>query len=83
MFIFNFNPTKRNELNYFCLCNPINIYGVKFGVSSCGLNIYFFKDKEDKINTPKEVFTANYFEFIIIIFLTSTYNFILISDTYV
>lgn len=81
MFIFNFNPTSKNELNYFCLCSYINIYGVKFGVSSCGLNIYFFKDREDKINTPNEVFTANYFEFIRIIFFTSTYSFIRISDT--
>jgi hypothetical protein len=82
MFMFNFNPTNKNELNYFFLCSSGNIYGVRFGVNSYGLNTSFFDERGEISKTPKEVLTASYLELRTTIFLTLTYSFILISETY-
>lgn len=82
MFMFSLSPTIKNELNYFLLWSYGNIYGTKLGVNSYGLNIYLRVDSDEINNTPNDVFTAIYFEFITIIRFTSTYSFILIYDTW-
>lgn len=82
IFMFNFNPISKNELNYFLAWSSGNIYGVRLGVSSYGLKIYFLEDNGESNNTPNEVLTAISFEFNTTILFTSTSSFILISETY-